>query len=65
MTSAMIAAARTTVVLAHHSIIGNASFVHVCALESIDALVTDEEPKGDLARALKEARVEVIIAPEK
>jgi DeoR/GlpR family transcriptional regulator of sugar metabolism len=65
MTSAMIAAARTTVVLADHSKVGNASFAHVCALESIHALVTDEEPRGDLAGALKEARVEVIIAPEK
>ena len=65
MTSAMIAAARRTVVLADHSKVGNGSFVHVCALESIHALVTDEEPTGDLAQALKKARVEVIIAPEK
>jgi DeoR/GlpR family transcriptional regulator of sugar metabolism len=43
---------------------GHSTFAQIAPLERIDTLVTDEEPPGDLAQALKEARVELIIAPE-
>jgi DeoR/GlpR family transcriptional regulator of sugar metabolism len=64
MASAMITSARRTIVLVDHSKLGHGSYAHVCAFESIQALVTDQEPNDDLTRGLKEARVEVLVAPE-
>ena len=64
MILAMICAARRTIVLADASKFGHSSFAHIASLDRIQILVTDEEPPGDLARALKEARVQVIVAPE-
>ena len=64
MILAMICAARRTIVLADASKFGHSSFAHIAPLGRIQILVTDEAPPSDLAQALKEARVEVIVAPE-
>jgi DeoR/GlpR family transcriptional regulator of sugar metabolism len=60
----MINAARRTIVLADASKLGHSTFAQIAPFERIGILVTDEEPPSDLAQALKEARVELIIAPE-
>jgi DeoR/GlpR family transcriptional regulator of sugar metabolism len=60
----MIDAARRTIVLADASKLGRSVFAQIAPLECIGVLVTDEEPPNDLAHALKEARVQLIIAPE-
>ena len=64
MILAMICAARRTIVLADASKFGHSSFAHIAPLTRIEVLVTDEPPPADLAQALREARVEVIVAPE-
>jgi len=64
MILAMICAARRTIVLADASKFGHSSFAHIASLDRIQVLVTDEEPPDALAQALKEARVQVIVAPE-
>jgi DeoR/GlpR family transcriptional regulator of sugar metabolism len=61
---AMINAARRTIVLADASKLGQSTFAQIASLERIGTLVTDEEPPSDLAQALKEAGVELVIAPE-
>ena len=60
----MIDAARRTIVLADASKLGHSSFAQIAPLDRIDTLVTDAEPPGDLAQALREARVELIIASD-
>jgi DeoR/GlpR family transcriptional regulator of sugar metabolism len=60
----MIGAARRTIVLADASKFGHSSFAQIGPLGRIGTLVTDEEPHLDLAEALKEARVQLIVAPE-
>jgi DeoR family transcriptional regulator, fructose operon transcriptional repressor len=60
----MINASRRTIVLADASKLGHSTFAQIAPLERIGILVTDEEPPSELAQALKEARVELIIAPE-
>jgi DeoR/GlpR family transcriptional regulator of sugar metabolism len=60
----MINVARRTIVLADASKLGHRAFAEIASLKRISALVTDEEPPRDLARALKDAQVELIIAPE-
>ena len=60
----MINVARRTIVLADASKLGHSAFAQIAPLERIDTLVTDEQPPWDLAQALKEARVELIVAPE-
>jgi DeoR family transcriptional regulator, fructose operon transcriptional repressor len=64
MILAMINAARRTIVLADASKFGHRSFAHIAPLGRIQIFVTDETPPSDLAQALEEARVEVIVAPE-
>src|SRR6266481_3924305 len=58
----MINAARRTIVLADASKLGHSTFAQIAPLERVGTLVTDEEPPSDLAQALKEARVELLIA---
>jgi DeoR family fructose operon transcriptional repressor len=60
----MINVARRTIGLADASKLGHSTFAQIAPLGRIDTLVTDEEPPGDLAQALHEARVELIIAPD-
>lgn len=63
MIAAMIAAARRTVVLADASKFGHNAFAHIGALARAHALITDAEPPPELARALAEANVDVVVAP--
>ncbi|MBV8375990.1 MAG: DeoR/GlpR transcriptional regulator [Verrucomicrobia bacterium] len=62
MILAMICAARRTIVLADATKFGHRSFAHIAPLERIQILVTDEAPPKDLAQALHESGVEVIVA---
>ena len=63
MTSQMIAAAQRTIVVADSSKFATKSFARIGPLGSMQVLITDKEPPDDLAHALAEARVQVIIAP--
>jgi DeoR family transcriptional regulator, fructose operon transcriptional repressor len=62
MILAMINAARRTIVLADASKLGHSSFAQIVPLDRIDILVTDEAPSDDLARAFREAGVELMVA---
>ena len=64
MASEMIAAAQRTIVVADSSRFGKRSFARIGPIESMQVLITDEEPPPDLANALREARVQVIIVPQ-
>jgi DeoR/GlpR family transcriptional regulator of sugar metabolism len=64
MISAMIDAARRTIILADSAKIGNRSFAHISGLDRIDILVTEMPLPADLAHALESAGAEVIIASE-
>jgi DeoR family fructose operon transcriptional repressor len=65
MASEMIAAAQRTIVVAHSSRFGKRSFARIGPIESMQVLITDKEPPPDLAHALREAHVQVmIIAPQ-
>ena len=61
MTSEMIAAAQRTIVVADSSKFAKKSFAHIGPIGCMQVLITDKEPPDDLAQALDEARVEVII----
>lgn len=63
MILAMICSSRRTIVVADASKFGHNSFAHIAPLGRIQVLVTDEQPPSDLARALAEADVELIVAP--
>jgi DeoR/GlpR family transcriptional regulator of sugar metabolism len=54
-----------TIVMVEASKFGQRCFAHIAPLASIDILVTDSEPPTDLAQALAEAQVQVIIARKK
>jgi len=60
--TAMVQNARTVTVLADHSKLGRGSQVRVCGLSRVARLVTDVSPPAALARALKRASVEVLLA---
>jgi DeoR/GlpR family transcriptional regulator of sugar metabolism len=64
MAAEMIAAAQRTIVVADSSKMGKRSFAPIGPIKSMQLLITDKELPVDLAQALHEARVEVIIAPE-
>ncbi len=51
------------IVVADASKFGHNSFAHIAPLGRIQVLVTDEQPPSDLAQALAEADVELIVAP--
>jgi len=59
--SQMIAAARRTIVVADSSGFGKRSFARIGPIESMQVLITNKEPPADLAQALDEALVEVVI----
>src|SRR3989440_1298919 len=63
MMRAMIESARRTIVVADASKFGHSSFAQIVSLENVEILVTDEAPPEDLAQALAEARVEIILTP--
>jgi DeoR family transcriptional regulator, fructose operon transcriptional repressor len=64
LTSEMIAAAQRTIVVAASSKFAKKSFARIGPIGSMQVLITDKTPPDDLAQALDEARVEVIIAPQ-
>jgi DeoR family transcriptional regulator, fructose operon transcriptional repressor len=65
MAAEMIAAARRTIVIADTSKFGKRSFARIGPIESMQVLITDEEPPPDLAQTFNKARVEVIVvAPQ-
>lgn len=59
---AAVAAARHVIVVADASKLGNESLVRFCGLGDVDALVTDGDPEPELARALREADVDLVRA---
>jgi DeoR family transcriptional regulator, fructose operon transcriptional repressor len=62
MIASMMGAARRTIVLADSSKLGKHSFAQIAGLEAMQILVTDAEPVEELAAALKEAAVQVVVA---
>ncbi|WP_313814681.1 DeoR/GlpR family DNA-binding transcription regulator [Glutamicibacter sp.] len=60
--TALMSSARRVVLLADSSKFDQETLVRFGSLNSIDALVTDQLPEGELARALHDADVEVIVA---
>jgi DeoR family transcriptional regulator, fructose operon transcriptional repressor len=60
--AAMIEAADRTIVLVEASKFGQRCLARIAPVAGIDILVTDREPPRDLAQALAEAQVQVIIA---
>ena len=63
MIAAMMAVARRTIVLADSSKLGKYSFAQIALLNAMQILVTDAEPSEELAAALREAGVQLIVAP--
>jgi DeoR/GlpR family transcriptional regulator of sugar metabolism len=61
MIAAMMAA-RRTIVLADSSKLGKHSFAQIAGLSAMQILVTDAEPAEELAAALKEAGVQLVVA---
>jgi DeoR/GlpR family transcriptional regulator of sugar metabolism len=63
MMRAMIGSAIRTIVVADASKFGHSSFAQIVSLEHVEILVTDQPPPDDLAQALAEAQVQVLLAP--
>jgi DeoR family transcriptional regulator, fructose operon transcriptional repressor len=63
MIAEMMTAARRTIVLADSSKLGKHSFAQIAGLKAMQILVTDGEPADELAAALKEAGVQLLVAP--
>jgi DeoR family transcriptional regulator, fructose operon transcriptional repressor len=63
MLARMITSARRTIVVADASKLGSNAFAQIAPLSAIDVLVTDSSPAAELGQALREAKVEVIVAP--
>lgn len=59
---AMIGQADRVTVVADRTKIGRSAFARVCALETIDCLVTDVPPPPDMMDALLAAAVELVVA---
>ena len=60
----ILAQAKERILLADQSKFGHVALIRVCELCDIHRLVTDAMPTPDLARALREAGVEIIVAPQ-
>lgn len=60
--TAIVKSARRVVLLCDSAKFDRESLVRFANLEDVDTLVTDKAPEGDLAVALEESNVEVIIA---
>jgi DeoR family transcriptional regulator, fructose operon transcriptional repressor len=63
MVAQLISCARRTIVLADASKFGVGAFAQIAPLAAIDLLVTDGSPPPDLSQALRQANVEVVVAP--
>lgn len=59
---AMLHAAQRVVLCVDHTKFGRQSISHLCGLDEIDSLITDEKPSREMLAALKTAGVEVIVA---
>lgn len=59
---AMIAQAKSVTVLADASKFGRGGLIKVAPLDAVARVVTDAEPPADIARALKDAGAEIIVA---
>jgi DeoR/GlpR family transcriptional regulator of sugar metabolism len=57
----MIDACARVIVVADSSKFGRSAFIHICGLDRMSVLVTDAEPPADVAAALVEAEVEVVV----
>jgi DeoR family fructose operon transcriptional repressor len=62
MFARMITSGRRTIVVADASKFGFNAFAQIAPLSAIDILVTDASPPAALCQALKQAKVEVIVA---
>lgn len=62
MMAAMAGAARRVIVLADATKLGRSVFAQVVPLDQIDVLVTDTQPSPQLAAALSESGVEILVA---
>ena len=51
------------IILADHSKLGNIGLSSFAGLNQVRALVTDEKADAEIVQALREAGVEVIVAP--
>lgn len=60
--TAIVKSARRVVLLCDSAKFGQESLVRFAGLEDIDTLITDKAPEGELAAALEESNVEVLIA---
>lgn len=60
----MIDACARVIVVADSSKFGRSAFVHICGLDRMSMLVTDAQPHPDLAAALDQAEVEVVLVGE-
>ena len=63
LSSSMMAVARRTIVLADSSKFGVDAFARVAGCAEVEYLVTDAAPPPDLAAALEQAGVQVLVAP--
>jgi len=61
---AMIEAAQKVIFCFDHTKLGRQSVSPLCGLDCIDAIVTDHGAPADLVQALRNRKVEVIVAPE-
>jgi DeoR/GlpR family transcriptional regulator of sugar metabolism len=62
MITAMMQSARRVIVLADAAKFGASVFAHIAPISGMHVLVTDSPPPADLAAALDEAEVEVVVA---
>jgi DeoR/GlpR family transcriptional regulator of sugar metabolism len=62
MMAAMVGAARRLIVLADATKLGRSVFAHIVPLDEIDILVTGAKPSPQLAAALIESGVEIVVA---
>lgn len=60
--TAIVKSARRVVMLCDSAKFGRESLVRFANLEDIDTLITDKAPEGELAAALEESNVEVVVA---
>jgi DeoR/GlpR family transcriptional regulator of sugar metabolism len=62
MIRGMIESSSRVVIVADSSKFGRSNFVHICELTEVSVLVTEKAPAAELATALEEAQVEVVVA---
>jgi DeoR family transcriptional regulator, fructose operon transcriptional repressor len=62
VTKEMMALSRRVILVADCSKFNNRAFALVAPLDAADVLVTDQNPTGELARAIKEAHIQVILS---